>query len=131
MGTRKRSNGSGAITTRSRGDGSIVASATEVSTSGALAQRRRVLCEQPILETAERTELRTALDGEADRGLFGFNASTESRVLFVPYTRAADSAEAILLCQRHGFISEKLAQMNETAASITYFTTIIPLPSPS
>lgn len=131
MGTKRKSSGCGAITARSLGDGSIVESTNDLPPKVARAQRRRVLYEQPILETAEHADLRLILDGEAERGLFGFNASTENRVLLVPYTRTTDAAEAIVLCRRDGLVFKKLAQMGELAASIAYFTAIIPPPSPS
>ena len=47
------------------------------------------------------------LDGEADYGRYGYNASTADRVLYVLHGKATDAAEAVLLCRQQGIIRSK------------------------
>ncbi len=69
-------------------------------------------------------ELCAVLDGEVERGLYGYCASTDERVLYVPHAKAADAAEAVLLCRRGGLLRSKLDSMTAEDAHYTYLTTI-------
>jgi hypothetical protein len=53
------------------------------------------------------------LDGEAEFGRYGYNANTADRLLYVPHGKAADAAEAILLCRQQGIIRSKLDAMED------------------
>jgi hypothetical protein len=64
------------------------------------------------------------LDGEAEFGRYGYNASTDERVLFVSHGKAGDVAEAVWLCRRSGLLRAKLEAMKPDAADIAYATTL-------
>jgi hypothetical protein len=73
---------------------------------------------------ANHQELRAILDGEAEFGRYGYSASTDDRVLYVPHTAAADAAEAVWLCRRQGPLRSKLADMEPVLEAVVYHTTI-------
>lgn len=70
------------------------------------------------------TATSAVLDGEAEFGRYGYNASTADRLLYVPHGKAADAAEAILLCRQQGIIRSKLDAMETGAANVVYATTL-------
>jgi hypothetical protein len=69
------------------------------------------------------------LDGEAERRASGFDATTATRTLFVPYTLTRDAAIALAICKAHGLLLEKLDAMTPAAADVLFATTIAgPMP---
>ncbi len=76
MGTTKKSSGVGAIRTISSGVGAVGGSAPDRLCVGVPAQTQGVLC-----AAANAKLLRMELDGEAEDGVNGFNASTDERIL--------------------------------------------------
>jgi hypothetical protein len=66
------------------------------------------------------------LDGEAELGRYGYNASTADLILYVPHGKAGDAASAVWLCRQNGIIRSKLPTQ-ATAADILYATTL-PVP---
>ena len=100
------------------GDEGLVVPKEDRTPSGAGAQAN------VILECAAHAELRMVLDGEAQRRLKGFDASTDERVLYVPYAKAMDAAQAILLCRQGGVLRDKLARMDDAIAAVVYATTL-------
>jgi len=69
-------------------------------------------------------ELCEVLDGTAEMTAFGFDALTESRRLFVPFSRASDAAEALVICRRDGLLVEKLARMGQAQRDCLVATTL-------
>ena len=77
-----------------------------------------------LARMVDHNELRATLDGDCERTACGFHCSTDERVLFVPHTKAADAACAILLCRQGGIVREKLAAMDDITAAFVYATTL-------
>lgn len=69
-------------------------------------------------------ELRTLLDGEAIPHAGGFDAVTEHRAMWVPFTVTRDPAQALAICRERGLLLAKLNAMDPEAADMVYATTI-------
>ena len=115
METRRRSVAGGAVPV-SRGSGGVAMQDKDRQSGDTVTQRAH------ILEGSQA--LRMILDGDVEYGVNGFAVSTNERMLFVPHTKTADAAVAILLCRQGGIIREKLTAMDDAAAAFTYATTL-------
>lgn len=64
------------------------------------------------------------LDGECDCRRDGFDALTETRKLFVPYSVTACAEEALVVCKLRGLVKAKLDAMDWETAWTTYMLTL-------
>jgi hypothetical protein len=111
-----KKSGGGSVRTVSHGCGVVGQAVPDRRPSETVTQRAHVL------EGAQA--LRMILDGDVEHGVNGFNATTDDRILHVPYTKASDAACAILLCRQGGILRVKLAAMDDLTAALVYAITL-------
>ena len=75
-----------------------------------------------VLEGAEA--VRMVLDGACE-GSRRISCRQRARCIYVPYSRAGDAAEALLICQTQGLLLEKLAAMDADTREATYALTLV------
>ena len=78
---------------------------------GGIAAQRKAIPEGVLSAELNRRALAETLDGEVERTSHGFAATTAERVLHVPYSLAADAAQALLITRAQGVVTEKLRNM--------------------
>jgi hypothetical protein len=119
----KKSSGQGAVSARSHGDGSLAVPPLDRQRGGIAAQRKAIP-EGVLSAELNRRALAETLDGEVERTSHGFAATTAERVLHVPYSLAADAAEALLITKTQGLLTTKLDRMQPEMAWIVYMLTL-------
>jgi hypothetical protein len=116
------------MTRRKTGSGQAVSEDGEGPAAPGVDRSRNETAAQArhILEADSHSDLRRFLDGEVERTASGFNATTEARRMFVPFSFADDAAEALTVTKMHGLVAEKLNRMPADMAWVLYLTTLPP-----
>ena len=115
MGTKKKSSRHDAILPPSHGGGSVGQTATDRRLDEPRAQGNAIP-EGPSREVCE------LLDGESIRTYFGFDAITEERIMFIPFSTTRCPTQALLICRHDGLIVEKLYALPDEVADVLYWT---------